>query len=103
VALKEVFLSLEKSEKRMGLLVNEQKTKYMISGHSHLKERYLIAGGFERVEKFSYLGSLISYDNDMSQEIKLHIVVANKFYYGLVRQLKSWFLSCHNKIKRYKP
>jgi hypothetical protein len=53
------------------------------------------------VEKF-YLGSLISHDNDVSQEIKQHIVVANKCYYGLVRQLKSRFLLCHNKIKIYK-
>jgi hypothetical protein len=38
----------------------------------------------------------------MSQEIKQRIVVANKCYYGLVRQLKSRFLSRHNKIKIYK-
>jgi sorting nexin-29 len=47
VALKEVFLSLQKSAKRMGLLVNEQKTKYMVSGHSYLKERYLIVGDYK--------------------------------------------------------
>jgi sorting nexin-29 len=76
MALKEVFLSLEKAEKKMSLLVNEQKTKYMVSGHSHLKERYLIMGDCksELVEKF-YLGSLISHDNDVSQEMKQHIVV----------------------------
>jgi hypothetical protein len=55
---------------------------------------------FECVEK-SCLGSLISHDNHVSQEIKQHIVVANKCYYGLARQLKSRFLSCHSKIKIY--
>jgi hypothetical protein len=76
----------------------------MVSGHSHLKGRYLIVGDykFERVEKFCYLGSLISHDNDVSQEIKQCIVVANKCYYGLARQLKSRVLSRHNKIKIYK-
>jgi sorting nexin-29 len=102
--LKEVFLSLEKAAKRIGLLVNEQKTKYKVSGHSHLKGRYIIVAvyKFERVEKFSYLGSLKSHDNDVSQEVKQRIVVANKCYYGLARQLKSRFLSRHNKIKIYK-
>jgi hypothetical protein len=73
----------------------------MVSGHSHLKERYVIVGDykFERVEKFSYPGSIISHDNDVSQEIKQHVVVASKCYYGLVRQLKSRFLSRQNKIK----
>jgi hypothetical protein len=104
MALKEVFLSLEKSAKRMGFLVNEQKKKYMVSAHSHFKKRYLIVGDykFECEEKFSYLGSLISHDNDVSQEIKQHIEVANKCHYGLIRQLKSRFLLCHNKIRIYK-
>jgi hypothetical protein len=104
MALKEVVLSLEKAAKRIGLLVNEQKTKYMVSAHSHFKEKCFIVGSykFERVEKFSYLGSLISHDNDVSQEIKQHILVANKCHHGLARQLESRFLSCHNKIKIYK-
>jgi ribosomal protein S28E/S33 len=38
----------------------------------------------------------------VSQEIKQSIVVFNKYCYGLVRQLKSRFLSRHNKIKIYK-
>jgi sorting nexin-29 len=101
MALKEVFLLLEKAAKRMGLLVNEQKTKYMVSGHNHFKEWYFVVGDyeFEHVETFSYLGSVIGHDNDVSKEIKQCIVVANKCYHGLARQLKSRFLSCHNKIK----
>jgi hypothetical protein len=103
MALKEVFLLLEKATKRMDLLVYEQKTKCMASGHSCFKEKYFIVGDykFEHVEKFSYVGYLISHD-DVSQEIKQHILVANKCYHGLVGQLKSRFLSCHNKMKIYK-
>jgi sorting nexin-29 len=58
-ALKEVFLSLEKAVKRTGPLVNEQETKYMVSGHSHFKEKYFNVGDykFEHVEKFSFLAS----------------------------------------------
>jgi hypothetical protein len=84
----------------MGLLVNEQQTKRMVSGHGHFKEMYFHVRyyKFERVEEFS-LGSIISHDNDVSQETQQRIVVANKCYYGLVRQLKYRFLSRHNTSK----
>jgi hypothetical protein len=87
----------------MGLLVNEQKTKYMLFGHSHFKEQYFVARDykFECAERFSHLGSPVGHD-DVSQEIKQRIVVANKCYHGLARQLKYSFLSQHNKIKTHK-
>jgi hypothetical protein len=76
---------------------------FMVSGYSHFKEQYCAVGEYnsKRVEKFSYLGSLISHDNDVSLEIKQHILVANKCYDGLARQLKYTFLSHYNKIKIY--
>jgi phage anti-repressor protein len=57
---------------------------------------------FEMVQSFTYLGSLIDANNDISVEIKKNILLANKGFYGLKRQSRSQFVSIKNKIKLYK-
>ena len=52
--------------------------------------------------RFTYLGSLINVNNDNSAEIKKMILIANKGFYELKRQIRSQFLSTENKIKLYK-
>jgi hypothetical protein len=47
---------------------------------------------FEMVQSFTYLGSLIDANNDISVEIKKRILLANKGFYGLRKQLRSQFL-----------
>lgn len=62
---KEVFLKIEKRAKKIRLRVNADKTKYMIlsresEGNSCLKiEHY----EFERVERFRYLGVMVTSNN----------------------------------------
>ena len=55
------------------------------------------------VQSFTYLGSLIDANNDISVEIKKkRILLANKGFYRLKRQFRWQFLSIKNKIKLYK-
>jgi sorting nexin-29 len=54
------------------------------------------------VQSFTYLGSVIDANNDISAEIKKRILLANKGFYRLKRQFRSQFLSMKNKIKFYK-
>jgi sorting nexin-29 len=57
---------------------------------------------FEMVQSFTYLGSLIDANSDISVEIEKIILLANKEFYGLKRQFISQFLSIKNTIKLYK-
>jgi hypothetical protein len=57
---------------------------------------------FEKVTQFKYLGTSVSYSNDLSVEINNRIISANRSYYGLKKQLKSHLLSTQTKIKLYK-
>jgi hypothetical protein len=57
---------------------------------------------FEKVTQFKYLGTSITYDNDISVEINNRKISANRSYYGLKKQLKSHLLSTQTKIKLYK-
>jgi hypothetical protein len=44
---------------------------------------------FERVDKFEYLGSLVTENSENSTEIKLKIAAGNRCYFSLIKLLKS--------------
>ena len=48
---------------------------------------------FNKVKEFIYLGSAIITKNDVILEIKCRIILANRYCYGLNRQLSSRYLS----------
>ncbi|XP_054086050.1 putative uncharacterized transposon-derived protein F52C9.6 isoform X2 [Zeugodacus cucurbitae] len=102
------FSRLDKEAKRMGLVVNEDKTKYLLSSnkqsaHSRLGSHVTVdSHNFEVVDNFVYLGTSINNTNNVSLEIQRRITLANRCYFGLSRQLKSKVLSRRTKIKLYK-
>jgi hypothetical protein len=66
----------------MGLIVNEEKTKYMVmSKQVTLKTNLKIYGySFEQVKEFKYLGVNINKKNNMHEEIKIRLMMPNKSY-----------------------
>jgi sorting nexin-29 len=86
------YTVLKISAEKMGLKVNEEKTKYMMISDNKrnliTKQDLNIYGQkFERVNRFIYLGSLVNDNNNVSEEIKKRIQNANKCYYGLRNNL----------------
>ena len=70
----EIFI---KASKDIGLEVNSEKIKYMItSRHQNvIKYQNIVIGNlsFENVEKFRYLGVTVTNTNDIREEIKCRI------------------------------
>ena len=57
-----------------GLILNINKTKTMVFGDRNIDSSMQVAGNtIENVEKFEYLGSLLTWDNNCSEEIKRRI------------------------------
>ncbi|CAF3510719.1 unnamed protein product [Rotaria socialis] len=57
-----------------GLLMNAKKTKTLVFGDRNIEKHVQIAGNIiENVEQFEYLGSLLTWDNNCSAEIKRRI------------------------------
>ena len=57
-----------------GLIVNVGKTKTMVLGDRKIEQEIQIGGkNVENVDKFVYLGSLITWDNNCSEEIRRRI------------------------------
>jgi hypothetical protein len=83
-AVREAYLVLEGEAAKVGLKLNEQKTKYMIAVRNDRTIRNVgqnVAIGdkhFEVVREFVYLGSLMTPTNDVSLEIQRRIQTANR-------------------------
>jgi sorting nexin-29 len=88
--VKEAFIKLNNEAQKMGLNINEEKTKYMEITAKPTKNKYLNVGNyrFEKVIEFKYLGTMISYDNNLDTEIYHRLLLANRCYHGLKEQIK---------------
>ena len=88
----------------MGLKININETKYVQVGNKSPKKESLKFGDsdFEAVDRFTYLGSLITNRNTISEEIQCRNTAANKCHYVLQKQLKSKQLKGKFKLTIYK-
>ena len=85
---------------RGGLLLNTNKTKIMVFGERSIDDRIQVAGEtIENVEKFEYLGSLLTWDNNCSEEIKRRIGKATGALASLKHIWSSKKLSSDNKLR----
>jgi hypothetical protein len=77
--VQEAFIKLNNEAQMMGLNKNEEKTKYMEITAKPTKNKYLNVGNyrFEKVTEFKYLGTMISYDNNLDVEIHHRLLLAN--------------------------
>jgi hypothetical protein len=75
-AVRNAYLALEGEAVKVGLKINEERTKYMIAARNDRTIRHVgqsVAIGdkhFEVVKEFVYLGSLMTPTNNVSLEIQ---------------------------------
>ena len=83
-----------------GLMLNINKTKTMVFGDRSIESRIHAAGSMiENVERFEYLGSLLTWDNNCSEEIKRRIGKATGALASLKHIWNSKKLKINNKLK----
>ena len=94
-----VFGAIERQSTKMGLAVNEGKTKYMFSTSRDVRRTD------SRITADNYTldtVTAVTTKNDVSLEIKRRITFANRCYYGLNGQLSNRDLSRTTKLILYK-
>ena len=83
--------------KQIGLEVNADKTKYMVmsreqtAGLSHTMKGD--NSSIERVEEFKYLGTTLTNQNSIQEEIKNRLKLGNACYHSVQKLLSSSFVS----------
>jgi len=90
----------------MNLLINQDKSKYMpVTKRSHAHYPHHLEVGpykFEVIHSFTYLGSKVNCNNDISEEIQNRILTANRCLHGLRKHLRSHLTSKNTKTLMYK-
>jgi len=92
--------------KETGLEVNADKSKYMVmSRDQNAGRNYSMKtdnSSFERVEEFKYLGTTLTDQNSIEEEIKSRLNSGNVCYHSVQNLLSSSLLSKNLKIKIYR-
>jgi len=89
------------ASKETGLEVNAHKTNYMVmSPDQNAGQRH--NSYFERVEDFKYLGTTLSTQNSIQEEIKSRLISGNAWYHLVQNLLSSSLIHKNVEIKIYK-
>jgi F0F1-type ATP synthase alpha subunit len=95
-AIKENTETLSEASRDIGLEINAEKTKYMImSRHQNSGQNQNIRRAdesFENVAKFKYLGTTLTNQNDIHDEINSRLNSENACYYSVQNLLSSPFI-----------
>jgi len=98
--------NLVAASKEIGLDVNAHTIKYMTVSRDQNAGRIhsvrIDKSSIERVEEFKYLGTTLSNQNSIQEEIKSRLKSGNACYYTVQNLLSSRLLSKNLKIKIYR-
>ncbi|CAH2097037.1 unnamed protein product [Euphydryas editha] len=96
--------NLEAKSANYGLQINASKTKYLATTRLPEPANHIKIGDsdVEGVESFKYLGSMLTGQNEMDDEIKARIVSGNKCFYSCSEIFFSKLLSVSSKLTVYR-
>ena len=93
--LKSLLMKVNEESEKVGLKLNIEKTKVMVSGPIISWE--IDGETLETVSDFIFLGSKITADGDYSHEIKRHLLLGEKVMMHLDSILKAETLLCQQR------
>jgi hypothetical protein len=101
--IKKTAEALIYASEEVGLEINVEKTKYMLlSRHQNIAQNRDIKISnrkFENVSQFKYLGTTVTNQNLIQEEIKTRLNSGNAYYHSVQNLLSSRLLSKNLKIK----
>jgi len=104
--LKENAQALVAATREIGLEVSADKTKYMVMSRDQnagrIRSVRIDNSTFERMEEFKYLGTTLTNQNSIPEEIKRRLRSGSDCYYSVQNLLSSRLLSKNLKIKIYR-
>lgn len=100
----ETLDKLDRQGRKVGLQVSDKKTKIMmqVRGEDPAGSVCINQLEIERVDRFRYLGAIVTEDNKEGIEIQNRLQAANKTYYALTPLLRCRDVSRNTKLTIYK-
>ena len=98
--LKRLLMKVKEESEKVGLKLNVQKTKIMVS--SPISSWEIDGETVETVSDFIFLGSKITADGDFSHEIKRHLLLGRKVMTNLDSIFKSRDITLPTKVRLVK-
>jgi sorting nexin-29 len=102
----EVYLDLEEETSKLGMEMNENKTKYTVtSPYEHRRnagDLRIENKTFEAVQGFQYLGNITGNTNNNNKCIKERIMMDNKAYCANRQLVNSRLISRNSKLQIYR-
>ena len=103
---KNTLQKLKQEAEKYGLVINQNKTKYMRHSRTqtHGKDMEIETEGMkiEEVNNVKYLGTIVTKDNLIEEEIKERIAASNRAFFANKKIFQSKLISKKSKIKLYK-
>ncbi|KAJ4444591.1 hypothetical protein ANN_06387 [Periplaneta americana] len=100
--VEEILKDLEKTAGKIGLNINNSKTKWMIQSRNTLTSNQQIGSErFETTKDFKYLGPVIANDKKEWTDIQTGMTKGNQTYFALLAILKSGFVHKITKFRIY--
>jgi hypothetical protein len=99
----DAFEKLKHQSLKIGLVINENKTKYLRCrrGNYKMDDLYTNNTRLEEIHSYKYLGSIINRGNSIEEEIRARIMSGNKTYANR-SILKSKLVCKNSKLKIYR-
>ena len=94
--LKSLLMKVKEESEKVGLKLNSQKTKIMVSGP--ITSQQIDGETVETVADFIFWDSIITADGDSSHEIKKHLLAGRKVMTNLDSILKSRDITLPTKV-----
>ena len=101
--INESLLHFRNAAKHVGLEISQQKTKIMkVTRHEKVLGNIRCGNmDLEAVDNFKYLGSTVTAENRVEEEVKLRIATAARCSWSMNKILTSNMLSRKTKLKTY--
>jgi hypothetical protein len=99
----DTFEKLKNITSQFGLIVNENKTKYIKCTRKEAQlDRLKVANmQIDQVRSFSYLGTIVNRNNTLEEEVRERIAKGNKVFYANKTLFKSILVSRKSKLNLY--
>ena len=102
-AISDTFCKLKQEALKAGLIINNNKTKYLHCTRRTIHPTHINIGKeqFEQVNSFKYLGAMVNIDSSIEEEIKERITAGNKAYHVHKKLFTSKLISRNVKLHLY--